>query len=86
MEVKRELVKQRRKYRARRIIQEMQKVKNKHAGCRALYCEKEKATTSDRQKRKEELERYSRSSAEIFKKNLRSEIQRSKTKRRLRRA
>ena len=60
MEVKRELVKQRKKYRARRIIQEMQKVKNKHAGCQALHCEKEKATTSDRQKRKEELERYSR--------------------------
>ena len=37
---KRELAKPRRKYRAIRIIQEMQKVKNKHAGCQALYFEK----------------------------------------------
>ena len=45
----RELTKQRRKYRARRIMQEMQKVKNKQAGSQALFCEKEE-TTSDRQK------------------------------------
>ena len=41
-------------------MQEMQKVKNKQAGCQALFSEKEGETTSDRQKWKEELERYSR--------------------------
>ena len=57
---KRELTEQRRRYRTRRIMQEMQKVKNKQAACQALYCEKEGETTSDRPKWKEELERYSR--------------------------
>ena len=47
---KRELTEQKRRYRARRIIQEMQKVKNKQAGCQALYCDNEGETTSDRQK------------------------------------
>ena len=56
---KRELTKQRR-YRAKRIIQEVQKVKKKQTACHALYCEKERGPTSDRQKWKEELERYSR--------------------------
>ena len=56
----RELANQRRKYRARRIIQEMQKVKNEQMICHALYCWKEGETTSDKQKWKEELERYSR--------------------------
>ena len=37
---KRELTKQRRRYTARRIMQEMQKVKNKQAGCQALFCGK----------------------------------------------
>ena len=55
---KRELTKQRR-YRVRRIIQGMQKVKNNQATCQALYGEKEGENTSDRQKWKEELERYS---------------------------
>ena len=55
---KRELTKQRRRYRARRIMQEMQNVK-KQAGCQVLFCEKGE-TMSDRQKWKEELERYSR--------------------------
>ena len=41
-EAKREQAKQRRKYRARRIIQEMQEVTNKHAGCQATFCEKER--------------------------------------------
>ena len=36
----RELTKQRRRYRARRIMQEVQKVKNKQAACHTLYCEK----------------------------------------------
>ena len=55
----RELAKQRR-YRARRIIQEMQRVKNKQPACHALYCERERETTIDRQTWKEELERFSR--------------------------
>ena len=41
-------------------LQGMQKVKNKQATSQALYCEKEGENTSDRQKWKEELERYSR--------------------------
>ena len=57
---KRELSKQRSKCKARRILQETQKVKNKQTVCRALYCENEGGTTSDRQKWKEELEQYSR--------------------------
>ena len=36
-----------------------QKVKSKHIVCHELYCEREGETTSDRQKWKEELERYS---------------------------
>ena len=55
---KRELIKQRRRYRARRMMQEMQKVQ-KEAGCQALFVKKGE-TVSDRQKWKEELERYSR--------------------------
>ena len=59
-EAKRNLAKQRRKYRARKIIQKMQKVNNRHAGCHALFFCVKKRTLSDRQKWKEELERYSR--------------------------
>ena len=36
------LAKQWRKYRARRIIQTLQKAKNKNEGCLTLYCENEK--------------------------------------------
>ena len=57
---RRELTKQRRKYRARRIMQEVQKVKNKQTACHGLYCRKEGGKTSGRQQWKEELERYSR--------------------------
>ena len=57
---KRKLAKQRRKYRASRIIQTLQKAKNKNDGCLTLYCENENGTTCDRQKWNEELERYSR--------------------------
>ena len=57
---KRELTKQRRRYMARRIIQEVQKAKKKQNACRELHCEKEGGKPSDRQKWKEELERYSR--------------------------
>ena len=57
---KRELTKQRRRYKARRIIQEVQKAKKKQNACRELPCEKEGGKASDRQKWKEELERYSR--------------------------
>ena len=56
---KRELTKQRRRYKARRIMQEVQKAKKKQNACHELYCEKG-GETSDRQKWKEELERYSR--------------------------
>ena len=35
-------------------------MKNKHAGCQALSCEKGGETTSDSQQWKEEVERYSR--------------------------
>ena len=56
----RELTKQRRRYRARRIILEVQEVKNKHIVCHELHCEEEDAVTSVRQKWKKELERYSR--------------------------
>ena len=55
----RELTKQRRRHRARRIIQEVQKAKKKHNACHELYCDKG-GKTSERQKWKEELERYSR--------------------------
>ena len=56
-----ELTKQRRRYRAIKIMQEMQKVKNKKVGCHALFSEeKEGEIISDRQKWKEELERRSR--------------------------
>ena len=57
---KRELTKQRRRYKARRIIQEVQKANKKLNACHELHCEKEGGKTSDRQKWKEELERYSR--------------------------
>ena len=53
---KENLSKQRRKYKARRILQEMQKVKSKQIVCHDLYCEREGETTSDRQKWKEEFE------------------------------
>ena len=56
-----ELTKQRRRYKARRIMQEMQKVKNKPFVCQALYCKEEEGhATTDRQKWKEELGRYLR--------------------------
>ena len=45
----RKLTKQRRRYIARRIMQEMPKVKNKQAACQALDCGKEGETTSDKQ-------------------------------------
>ena len=46
---RRELTKQRRRYRARRIMQEVQKVKNKQASCHTLYWEKGGEKTNDRQ-------------------------------------
>ena len=42
----------------------MQQVKKKQTACHDLYCEKEGGKTSDRQKWKEELERYSRNKYE----------------------
>ena len=39
---------------------ERENIKSKQTVCQALYCESEGGTTSDRQKWKEELERYSR--------------------------
>ena len=53
----RELTKQRRKYKVRRILQETQKAKSKQNICNSLFCEKKGESTSDKQKWKEELER-----------------------------
>ena len=57
---KRELSKQRRKYKARRILQETQKVKCKQNICHSLYCERQGGTTSNKQQWKEELKRYAK--------------------------
>ena len=56
----RNFAKQTRKYKARRIIQSLQKNKNQNEMWNTLYCEKEKKETCDRQKWKEVLERYAR--------------------------
>ena len=58
--VKRALTRQRRKYKARRIIQEVQKGKKHQFVCRVLHCEENDMATRDRQTWKNELERYSR--------------------------
>ena len=52
--------KQRRKCKARRILQEAQKVKSKQNVCHSVYCEREGEITGDKQRWKEELERYSK--------------------------
>ena len=53
------LAKQWRKYRARRIILTLQRTKNNTA-CQSLYCRAEEGKTRDRQKWVEELEKYSK--------------------------
>ena len=57
---KRELTKQRRRYKARRITQEVEQAKKKQNACREVHFEKEGGKTTDRQKWKEELKTYSR--------------------------
>ena len=57
---RKELTKQRGKYRGRRRTEEMLKVKREQTGCQAPRCDQKGETTIDRQKWKEELERYSR--------------------------
>ena len=58
---KRNLAKQRRKYRARRIIQSLQEKQNQNEVCVTLYCENEKRTACDRQKKERGAGKYSRS-------------------------
>ena len=47
---KRKLAKQRRKYKARRVIQTMHFTKNKNEGCHSLLCHADGRGTRDRQK------------------------------------
>ena len=50
-EVTRNLAKQRRRCRARRIIQTLQRTKNENEGCHVVvYCQNEGGVTADRQK------------------------------------
>ena len=60
-DAEKELGKQRRKYRARRIIQSLQEKQNQNEVCVTLYCENEKRTTCDRQKMERGAVKYSRS-------------------------
>ena len=50
MQAKREMKRQRRKYRTRRITQEVQGVKNNQFVCHALQCEEDGLATRDRYK------------------------------------
>ena len=50
----------------------MQKAKNKNEGCKTLYCENEGETTRDRQKWKEELDRYSRKKCQDERKRMKA--------------